>query len=345
MAHWRFLVKYDGDIIKTSKRIIHALVVNRVKRNKPCVICIVGKSGEGKSNVGLFISDATYELEGVDFADYVEHTVIMSALDFGNKTRKILRSKELKDAFIIMIDEAKATVNSQDWATAVNRTIAMVNSLSRAIKPMAIIVVAQSLKDIDRATRETIDYYIKVSRDDEGGHAKIYEFWVDDRDLDRPKTKKRIVSGMIEDQQGNIQPYQLNKITFGKVRKEVWNKYNSIMYEAKDKLIEAEFENLDRYLQDKYSNKEIERVVKIAEYLQANPQQINEYGIYKYKKWRLNDEFKRHFNLSDLQVKELEKNISQHLKGDTNRQKYDGDSVLNETVVEEKVIVGDTNAK
>lgn len=345
MAHWRFAVKYSGDIIKTTKRIIHALIVNRVKKNKPCVICIVGKSGEGKSNAGLFISDATYELENLDFAEYVDKTVIMSALDFGNKTRDILRSKELKKAFIIMIDEAKATVNSQDWATAVNRTIAMVNSLSRAIKPMAIIIVAQSLKDIDRATRETIDYYIKVTRDDEGGHAKIYEFWVDDRDLDRPKTKKRIVSGMIEDQQGNVQPYQLNQITFGKVRKEVWNVYNAIMYEAKDKLIEAEFENLDRYLQDKYSNKEVERVIKIAEYLQQNPDQINEYGTFKHKKWKLNDEFKLHFNLSDLQVKELQKNLTKHLRGDKERQRFDGDVVLNETVIEEKVIVGDTNVK
>lgn len=345
MAHWRFSVKYDGDIFKTTQRIIHALIINRVKKNKPCVICIVGKSGEGKSNVGLCISDAAYSLENIDFAKYIDKTVIMSALDFGEKTRAILRNKELKEAFIIMIDEAKATVNSQDWATAVNRTIAMVNSLSRAIKPMAIIVVAQSLKDIDRATRETIDYYIKVSRDDEGGHAQIYEFWVDDRDLDRPKTKKRIVSGMIEDEKGNIQPYQLNKITFGKARKEVWQKYNAIMYEAKDKLIEAEFENLDRYLQDKYSNKEIERVVKIAEYLQANQQQINEYGTYKHGKWKLNDEFKLHFNLSELQVKELQKNLSIFLKGDKDRQRFDGDTVLNEEVIEENIIVGDTNAK
>lgn len=345
MAHWRFSVKYDGDIIKTTERIIHALIINRVKRNKPCVICIVGKSGEGKSNAGLFISDVTYKLENIDFADYVNKTVIMSALDFGNKTRKILRSKELKEAFIIMVDEAKATVNSQDWATAVNRTIAMVNSLSRAIKPMAIIIISQSLKDIDRATRETIDYYIKVTRDDDGGHAKIYEFWVDDRNLDRPITKKRIVSGMIEDENGNIQPYQLNKITFGKVRKEVWQPYNALMYEAKDKLIEAEFENLDRYLQDKYSNKEVERIVKIAEYLQANPDQINEYGHYKRRIWTLKKEFKEHFNLSDLQVKELQKNLTTYLRGNKERQRFDGKAVLNEEVIEEKVVVGDTNAK
>ena len=345
MAHWRFLVKYDGDIIKTTKRIIHALIVNRIKKHKPCVICIVGKSGEGKSNVGLFISDATYELEGIDFVDYVQPTVIMSATEFGAKTRDILRSPELKKAFIIMIDEAKATVNSQDWATAVNRTIAMVNSLSRAIKPMAIIIVAQSLKDIDRATRETIDYYIKVTRDDDGGHAKIYEFWVDDRDLDRPKTKKRIVSGMIENEKGNIQPYQLNKITFGKVRKDVWNKYNGIMYEAKDKLIEAEFENLDRYMQDKYSNKEIERVVKIAEYLQESPEQINEYGTYKYGKWKLNKEFKTHFNLSDLQVKELQVNLTKYLQGSKERNRFDGDVSLNEGQITEKIILGDTNEK
>jgi len=345
MAYWRFSVKYDGDIIKTTKRIIHSLIINRVKRHKPCVICIVGKSGEGKSNFGLFVSDSTYELEGIDFADYVDKTVIMSAVEFGSKTRAILRDKDLKKAFIIMIDEAKATVNSQDWATAVNRTIAMVNSLSRAIKPMAIIIVAQSLKDIDRATRETIDYYVKVSRDTDGGHAKIYEFWVDDRNLDRPITKKRIVSGMIENEHGNIQPYQLNKIDFGKVRKEIWDKYNGIMYEAKDKLIEAEFENLDRYLQDKYSNKEVERVVKIAEYLQNNPEQINEYGEFKHRKWKLNKEFKTHFNLSDLQVKELQKNLSTYLQGNKDRQRFDGEVALNEEVVEEKIILGDSNVK
>lgn len=345
MANWRFLVKYTGDIFDTSGQILHKLIVNRTKKNKPCVICIVGKSGEGKSNVGLYIADETYKREGIDFVNYVKETVIMSALDFGPKTKDILRSKDLKKAFILIIDEAKATVNSQDWATAVNRTIAMVNSLSRAIKPMAIIIISQSLKDVDRATRDTIDYYIKVQRGDEGASAKIYEFWVDDRDLDRPKTKKRIVSGLIENEKGEVQPFQLNKIVFGKVRKDVWDKYNSIMYEAKDKLIEAEFENLDRHLQTKYGNKEIERVINIADYLQNNPDRINEYGKTVRKTWRLNNEFKLHFNLSDLQVRELEKNLTGYLKGQNDRTNFDGSASLNEGEIIEQVVVGDTNAK
>lgn len=331
----KFNVEFTGNIVTLTKRIIHALITIRTKKNKPCVICLVGKSGEGKSNTGLCIADFTLEIEGIDFSKYVGPAVVMSAREFGPKVKKLLRDKDLKECFILIIDEAKATVNSADWSSAVNRTISMINSLSRALKPMAIIVIAQSLKDIDKATRDTIDYYGKVTRDDEGVHLKLYEFWVDDHDLDNPKTRKRIVRGQIKTG-STTQMYELNNILFGKVRKEVWDVYNNLMYEAKDKLIENEFDKMDKFLQEKYSTDEMQRVEKVAKYLIDN-NKFSEYGSFKYNKWRLNKEFKENFNFIDSQTKELENRMTSYLKAKGEKSK---DLEFKESDFKEEIILG-----
>ena len=310
---FRVRIEYKGDIGAMTKKILHTLIVKRIRNDKPCVICVVGKSGEGKSATVLSISDAIFELEGLDFSKYVKNCVIMSATEFGPKTRAMLREAFLKEVFILIIDEAKSTVNALDWQTAVNRTISMVNSLSREIKPMAIFVIAQSLRDVDRATKETIDFYVKVTRDQKV-HAKIYEFYVDDHDLDKPKMKKRFVKVLVKDENGNYRPYILKKINFKKTRKEVWDEYKKIVHESKDKLIEQEFDKLDKFLQEKYTNKEMERVIKLAQYMADNPDKTKEYGIFKYRKWKLSSIIADHFNLTPSQSRLLEQQMTQLFK-------------------------------
>jgi len=316
----RFIVPFHGDIAKTTQRIFYHLIIHRIKEDKPAVILITGQSGEGKSNCAIEIVDKLYKLQGINLEDHIEDVVIMDINEFRHKVKRLLQDKELKQLNCMIIDEARKTVNSQDWASLVNRTVAMVNALSRAIKPMAIFIVAQSLKDIDRATRDTINFYMKVKRTSKGEvqHSKIYEFWVDDRNLDKPVTKKQLVRGVVQTMKGKEvvarDVVTLSRIKIPKVRKEVWKKYNDFMVKAKNKMLEDEFDTLAKALEAKNTDKAQERINQLSEYLVGRKDILNSFGSYKRKRWRLNSSFEEAFNITPGQRKEVEQRISNYFK-------------------------------
>ncbi|HNV61758.1 MAG TPA: AAA family ATPase [Candidatus Cloacimonas acidaminovorans] len=316
-----FMVEWQGTIQKTTARIFYHLFVKKIKADMPCVILITGKSGRGKSSVALHLADILFQEEGLDFAQYVDKAVVGSIKDFGPKTKAILQLKELKDCFVLIIDEARATVNSSDWASLINRTVAMVNALSRAVKPLMIIIVAQSLKDVDRATRDTIDYYIKVTRT--YGHPakiKIYEFYVDDKDVDKPKTKKKLVRGLITDG-AKKDTIELTKIAFPRVRDEVWIPYKKAMIESKNELLEAEFDKLSQALIDKNEDGHKERVNNLVNFLWSNKYILNNFAKFTRGKWNLKADFVQNFMVNDSEKKEIEK----LLKGKVNEEKEELD--------------------
>lgn len=322
-----FIVEWQGTSELTTQKIFYNLFVKKIKADMPCVICVTGKSGRGKSSVALHLTDILFKQEGLDFAQYVEHAVVGSIKDFGPKTKAILHDKELKKCFALIIDEARATVNSQDWASLVNRTVAMVNALSRAVKPLMIIIVAQSLKDVDRATRDTIDYYIKVTRT-YGNPAKIkmYEFYVNDNDIDKPKTQKKIVRGLVKQGNGK-ETIELRKIEFPKVRPEVWEPYKKAMIQSKNELLEAEFDKLALALVDKHTDTHVQRIDNLIKFLWSNKYVLSQFAKFSFKKWKLNPEFVQNFNVTDTEKKDIEKRLKLLSLKETNKEGVDSNGV------------------
>lgn len=311
-----FMVEWQGNIQATTAKIFYNLFVKKIKADMPCVILVTGKSGRGKSSVALHLSDILFKQEGLDFAKYVDKSVVGSIKDFGPKTKAILHEKELKDCFVLIIDEARATVNSSDWASLINRTVAMVNALSRAVKPLMIIIVAQSLKDIDRATRDTIDYYIKVTRNySQPAKIKIYEFYVNDKDVDKPKTKKKLVKGLIT-QGEKKDTIELTKIEFPRVRDEVWIPYKQAMIESKNALLEAEFDKLSAALIDKNEDSHKQRVDNLVGFLWSNKYLLNNFAKFSRKQWTLKKEFVDNFMVNDSEKKEIERRLKTKVSED-----------------------------
>ena len=335
-----FMVEWQGDVQATTAKIFYNLFVKKIKADMPCVICITGKSGRGKSSVALHLADILFKQEGLDFAEYVNRAVVGSIKDFGPKTKAILSAKELKDCFVLIIDEARVTVSSNEWSSLVNRAVVMVNALSRAVKPLMIIIVSQSLKDVDRATRDTIDYYIKVTRNyGQPAKIKIYEFYVDDKDIDKPHTKKKLVRGLITTN-GQKDTIELTRIEFPRVRDEVWEPYKKSMVESKNELLEQEFDKLAKALTDKEAGGDAQRVNNLVDFLWSNKYILNNFAKFSRKQWYLKPEFIKSFQVSDVEKKNIEKELRAKVSSEvdeldySNLNKGDEDNGLDKSTTE-----------
>jgi len=335
-----FMVEWQGDVQATTAKIFYNLFVKKIKADMPCVICITGKSGRGKSSVALHLADLLFKQEGLDFAEYVDRAVVGSIKDFGTKTKAILSAKELKDCFVLIIDEARVTVSSNEWSSLVNRAVVMVNALSRAVKPLMIIIVSQSLKDVDRATRDTIDYYIKVTRNyGQPAKIKIYEFYVDDKDIDKPHTKKKLVRGLITTN-GQKDTIELTRIEFPRVRDEVWEPYKKSMIESKNELLEAEFDKLAKALTEKEAGGNNQRINNLVDFLWSNKYILNNFAKFSRKQWYLKNEFIKSFQVSDVEKKQIEKELRAKVSNEidevdySNVNKGDGDDGVDKSTTE-----------
>jgi len=312
----KFQVVFEGTVEDVVAKIFFQLIYHRLKDDKPCVIGIVADSGEGKSNVAIHLVDMLYKQLDLDLMEYLEDTIIMGIEDYGTKVQNMLHEQRLKKCCALIIDEAKATVDSKDWNDMLNRTVAMVNHLSRAIKPLAMFILSQRFRDIDASIRSSLTYYIKVSRPmRENAWIKVYGFWEDDRDLSNPKPRKSIIEGdVVVD--GKYKRIKLSKIVFPKVRKELWEKYTDIMVKAKAEVLQDKFDDLRIALEKKYSSKDKTRLVGLFDMLVEKDFMRQEYGIYKYKKWKLTDDFAKDFNVEKHQKKELEQKLTEYFKQD-----------------------------
>lgn len=301
-----FVVQWQGNMEDTTTEIFDHLFYRRIKSHKPCVICVTGASGEGKSNTGLHVVDKLFKKQGIDFKDYVRQAVVGGVDDFGPKAKAIIHDKELKKCFAIIIDEAAATVNSKDWASLTNRAINFINNMSRAIKPLFIVIIAQSLKQIDSQTRHTINYYMPVKRAyNSPAKARVYKFYIDERDLDKPKLKKKLVRGYIE--HTNKKDYiELKDIEFPKVRQEVWDLYKVDMIDSKSKLLEAEFDKLAKHLMEQNQDKQKERIEQLAKFLWSNKYILSNFAKFGRNKWNLKQDFITNFGITDSEKKDLE---------------------------------------
>lgn len=302
-----FKVDWQGTLEATMSKVFHNLIVSTIKDDKPCVILLTGKSGTGKSSVGLSLTDGLYQEEGMDFAQYVKQTVVMEITEFGTKVKAVLFEQGLKKCFVIIIDEARKTVSKDDWRSIVNRAVSMVNALSREVKPLAIIIITQSLRDIDTNTKDTIDYYVKCKRNlRKPTEATFYEFWVDDHNLDKPKLKKKLVKGVIMEN-GKSRKVPLLNVEFHKPRPEVWAAYKSISYESKTKMLIQEFDSLAKALASKYNVESLNRIETLADTLTSKPEMLRNFGVYKRKHWILNDDFCTTFDVTKDEKKQVEK--------------------------------------
>ena len=200
-----FCIRYNPYAGETEKditqKLFYLLIIKRIKSKKPTVWFIGGDSGEGKSSTGLTVQNLLCESMNISLIDVMEYMNVMHPIEYPEKLDQLLYSKDpiIKKLPFFCIHEARTVVRSRDWNTMLSTLISDVNAMSRAIKPMCTIIISQFIRDITTDVRYTLTYYSTITRPlgKSYGSLKMYKLYKDDRDLERPKLKKRFLQGYI----------------------------------------------------------------------------------------------------------------------------------------------------
>ena len=253
-----FVVPYNADQRVMGTDICKQLFVNRILKKKPTVILCTGDSGEGKSYTGLKILEIVNNYFGVNTLDHLEDCIIYTPLEYSKKMSAMLHAPELKDCRCMILDEARELVSSHLWYSFVNQAIADVNALHRTIKPLVFVVIVQFVKDIDPATRRTIQYYLSCLRPLNAPHVNVFisRLWRDERDIENPKIRRRNVRGYYwtgppnDIETGQFTPgkkmvkFIPTMLTVTLPQKEVYREYEKINLERKSEILKRKLEGL-----------------------------------------------------------------------------------------------------
>ena len=132
-----------------------------------------------------------------------------------------------------------------------------------------------------------LNYYIKVSRP-KGKHARLYinVLWKDDRDLEKPRLRKRKLSGYIVDKNGKYRHYIPKYLEVKRPSKELRDRFDKADYDAKAMRIRAKMNKLIEDMKTEMGDesKKIEAMVK---YYAKNTGNLQMIGKQHRGKWKL----------------------------------------------------------
>ena len=315
--YYDFAVKYDPEVDTPedlTDRILYSIIIKRIKAKKPVVMFISAESGEGKSLTALRLQMKLMQLQGLNFREHMENINIFTPLEYSKKFDKLLFDKELKKVNIICMHEAREIVKAKKWHTFLNQSVADVNAMSRSIKRFCFLIISQFIRDISTDIRYTLSYYCKVSRPI--GHKarlSISVMWKDDKDLEKPKLRKRRLKGYIIDKKGKYRLFQPTYLEITKPPKDIVKKFEKLDYDAKAKIIRRKLERLVQEMQIDVdlSSKKVETMV---EWYMKNQDSLTLIGKRYRGKWKLKPEVKLMHGLTDQEVKDFDEKLNQQMK-------------------------------
>jgi hypothetical protein len=312
-----FVVKYDPEKDTEEdlvKKIFYSIFIKRIKSKKPVVIFISGDSGEGKSYSALRMQEILLTLQEINYKENFEHINVFTPLEYPQKLDNLLFNKELKKVNILTMHEAREIVKAKNWHSFLNQAVSDVNAMSRAVKRICFIIVSQFIRDISVDIRYTLNYYVTVRRPP-GQKAKLYisKMWKDDRDLEKPKLRKRRLKGYLVYPNGKYRLYTPEFIELNRPDKEICEMFNKKDFESKAHIIRNKTEKLikDMKLETETADKKLNAML---EWYMNNPENLDIIGK-RYKKGiRLKSEVKLMHDLTDMEVKRFQKMINEKMK-------------------------------
>lgn len=311
-----FVIDYNDDSHIMGKQILQNLTVNRLKAKKPCIFFIGGSSGEGKSTLGLKILGAVNEVYGVDTFETLHDSIVYIPKQYLIKFDNLLHWKQqdrrdLKDAHVLIIDEAREVVNAKDWHTFINRAVATCTNISRRIKPMVYIIISQFITDIDSDMRHTLTFYSDCQRPLTGRtRVTIERVWMNTYDLQRPRLCKRPLVGWVVD--GNSRSKFYPRFEVKMADKKIFNKYDEMSYKTKSVILRVKIEETLRRM-EKQQNV-FDKVQSLVDYYMHNPDQLTMIIDPRYKRFRLRKDFKKQHDITQTETNEFQKRLEEALK-------------------------------
>jgi hypothetical protein len=339
-----FMAPYNDDAKQIGASICKQLFVNRILAHKPVVILCTGDSGEGKSYTALKILEIVNNCFGVDTNEYLEDCIIYTPLEYSRKMNAILHEPRLKKCHCVIMDEARELVSSHLWWSMVSQAIADVNALHRTVKPLVFIVVVQFIKDVDPATRRTIQYYLNCIRPMNGKHVTVFisRLWKDERSLENPQIRRRGLRGYLYKGQlknpedgtfatgTKLTKFYPSYLQVTLPQKEVYRQYEKINYERKSEILKRKLDTL-LFAIEKEMGVKSSKVASVVNYFMEHPELLDLIETRKRGtkgKIVMKSEFKNMFDLSPVEVRDFQTLLHQRLEA--------SDLVRKEEKLEEK---------
>lgn len=312
-----FIVRFDPDTEtkqQLTDKIFYNLFIRRVKFRKPCVIFIGAESGEGKSYTALKIEERLLYMQGLDIKQHMNAVNVYCPIEYGKKLNALLFDKELKKVNLFCIHESRDVINAKDWNDFLPRAIADVNAQSRTIKRMITIIISQFIRDITTDVRYTLNYYCKVYRP-LGKHPRlfIYKMWKDDRDLEKPKLKKRRIRGVLVYPSGKRRVFIPEFFEMLYPEKEVIEEFEKQEYESKGRIIKNKMNKLIKKMELEVGD-ENPKVEAMVDFYTQNQENLKLIGRQGKRGFKLNPEFTKMHDLGDDETKEFKRKIVEKLK-------------------------------
>lgn len=311
-----FVIDWQGDMENTTKLIFQRILLNPINDNKPLFVVLTGESGSGKSYTAIKLQDWIYNARDLDYANYLTKNIVLNPLGYAIQIQEILNDKELKPIFTIQIDEGRFVVGAENWGTFVNTSIGHVNASTRAIRPMITFIVTQSLRDIDKRLRDSINIQLICRKKNGQVFVTVRKFWVDDRDLENVKLRYRRMQGTINFDDGTKQRVMLAfrpKI----IRNELKEPYETLMKSIKGSIIDKVMERLLIRIKKDLGETQLGRVEIIADKLISNRGLLLEVGKMQGSRWR-SSENSEVLGLNAKELKKLQVTVNKGLRSDVN---------------------------
>jgi hypothetical protein len=324
MAFCDFVVKYNPKTDTSrdlTKRILYSIIISRIKHKKPAVLFVCGDSGEGKSISSLALEYLLFEIQGIDLKDYVDDTNIYVPIEYPKKIRNLLGLNEggfnatgLKKPNIICVHEARELIKAKLWHSFISQAIADVNAMSRSVKRLVFIIVSQFIRDITTDVRYTLNYYIKIVRP-KGKKARAYinVMWKDDSDLEKPKLRKRKLSGYLVYPNGLRRRYVPQYLELTQPPREIVKEFEKGDLEAKSKILKRKLDKLIKEMETDLDIQEDKKIDLVVDFYIKNTENLNTIGKRRGDKWKVNKEFREMHDLTKDQCKEFEIKLNEQL--------------------------------
>jgi hypothetical protein len=236
-----------------------------VLKRKIIIFFVKGESGVGKSQVSIYLAskflDLFNKVKGTDFKLDLEKDIIYQPLEYREKINYFLNNPKP----IMIIEEMRFLMDSKLWQKAINKMLSDINATIRSIKATKwgygalFIYNSQFFSDLTKDMRRTITYLVDLKEHEDieeisldflcyGRFLKLYELKLKENYLVVEKRER------IRGADGKNK-FMIDKVGFKQLPNDIYEKFNLLSSEAKQKVQNMRMEKLEREIAKEYGLK------------------------------------------------------------------------------------------
>jgi len=228
------------------------LIGNEIK-DRLIIFFVDGKSGMGKSALSLWLAFVIEIMHNMRFN--TSEQIVFSPAEYSKKVQNFIN----EDYYALVFDEMRFFAGSREWYSMLNKAITEANVLIRQLKYSksghggVFIFNSQSITDVDKNVRKTIDYYFHLTSKGRGKVYKVYEFYQFGYVEPVFKLKKIRIPATVN---GEKKILEIDSFTFPMPPTKIWTKFLKLSEEAKRKYLASSFEKIKISLSEKGNGEE-----------------------------------------------------------------------------------------